>query len=115
MSKSLNKVQLIGNLTRDPEIRSFSNGDRVASIGLATNEKWKDKNTGEPKEQVQYHRIEVKNQNLIKICEEYLKKGSRAHFEGKLVYRDWTDKDGNERTSSEIVISGFGGDIILLS
>jgi len=112
---SLNRVMLIGSLGRDPEIRTLNNGERVANFSLATSERWTDKSTGDKKEKTEWHNIVVFNDGLATICEKYLKKGSKVYIEGSIQTRKWTDKDGNERYSTEVVIQRFGGNIVLLS
>ena len=94
---SLNKVMLIGNLGRDPEIRSFSNGSKVANLRIATSEKWKDKNTGEKKEKTEWHTVSVFNDGLVGVIERYLKKGSKVYIEGQLETRKWQDQSGADR------------------
>ena len=114
MSNSLNKVVLIGNLGGDPEIRSFQNGGRVASLSIATSESWKDKQSGERKERTQWHRVSVQNGHLVSLAERYLKKGSKVYIEGQLETRKYTDKDGDEKYSTEIVLRPYSGEILLL-
>ena len=97
MAGSVNKVILVGNLGRDPEIRSMPNGDRVANLSLATSESWKDKSSGERKEKTEWHRVSIFNDNIVKVAESYLKKGSTVYIEGQLETRKWTDKDGVEK------------------
>ena len=96
MAGSVNKVILVGNLGKDPEIRSFQNGGKVASFSIATSESWKDKTTGEKKEKTEWHRISVMNEKLVEIIERYVKKGSKLYIEGQLETRKWTDKEGHE-------------------
>lgn len=114
MAGSVNKVILVGNLGQDPEIRSFPNGGRVANFSIATSERWKDKATGEQKEVTQWHRIAVKNENLVGIVEKYVKKGSKVYVEGRLEHRKYTDKDGQEKYISEVVLPAFRGELTLL-
>lgn len=111
---SLNKVTLIGNLGKDPEVRTFNNGGKVCNFSLATSEKWKDKQSGEQRERTEWHNITVNSNGLIGVCERFLKKGSKVYVEGKLQTRKWQDRDGNDRYSTEVVISGYGGKLILL-
>lgn len=111
---SLNKVMLIGNLGKDPEIRAMQSGSEIANLTVATAESWKDKNTGEKKEKTEWHRVVVFNANLVNVCKNYLKKGSKVYLEGQLQTRKWTDKDGAEKYSTEIVLQNFGGTIIML-
>jgi single-strand DNA-binding protein len=114
MAGSVNKVILIGNLGRDPEIRSFQNGGRVASFSIATSENWKDKSTGEKKERTEWHRISVLNDKLVEVVERYVKKGSKLYIEGQLETRKWTDKDGQEKYTTEVVLRPFRGEITML-
>jgi single-strand DNA-binding protein len=114
MGSSLNKVMLIGNLGQDPEIRSFPSGGRVASFTLATSDSWKDKTSGERKEKTEWHRISVLSEPLVTLAERYLKKGSKVYIEGQLETRKWTDKAGQERTTTEIVLRPYAGEITLL-
>lgn len=113
MAGSVNKVILIGNLGRDPEIRSMPNGDRIANLSIATSEQWRDKSSGERKEKTEWHRVAVYNQNLVTIAEKYLTKGSKVYIEGKLETREY-EKDGQKRYSTEITIRQFGGELTLL-
>ncbi len=114
MAGSVNKVILIGNLGNDPEIRTFQNGGRVANLSVATSESWKDKATGERKERTQWHRVVVSNENLVVICEKYLKKGSKVFLEGQLETRKYTDKDGSEKYTTEVVLRPYRGEITML-
>ena len=111
---SLNKVTLIGNLGADPEIRSMQNGAKVASFNLATTDSWKDKTTGERKNKTEWHKIAVFSENLVKLIESYIKKGSKIYIEGALQTRKWQDKDGNERYTTEIVLQGYNCRIEML-
>lgn len=111
---SLNKVQLIGNVGADPEIKSFQNGSRVANLRVATSEKWKDKTTGEAKEKTEWHSVAIFNDGLVGIIERFVKKGSKLYIEGQLQTRKWQDATGNDRYSTEVVLQGFGGSIVLL-
>ena len=113
MSGSLNKVILIGNLGKDPEIRSFQNGGRAAHISIATSESWKDKESGERKERTEWHRVAIMSEGLITIAEKYLKKGAKVYIEGRLETHKWTDKDGKERYSTEVVLRPYNGDLIM--
>src|ERR1700733_3455044 len=113
MAGSVNKVILVGNLGRDPEIRSFQNGGRVASFSIATSENWKDKSTGEKKERTEWHRISVLNDKLVEVVERYIKKGSKLYIEGQLETRKWTDKDGHEKYSTEVVLRPFRGELTM--
>jgi single-strand DNA-binding protein len=114
MSGSLNKVQLIGHLGKDPEIRSFQNGGKAASFSLATSESWKDKETGERKERTEWHRISITNDGLVGVVEKYLKKGAKVYVEGQLETRKWTDKEGAERYSTEVVLRPYAGELLML-
>jgi single-strand DNA-binding protein len=111
---SLNKVMLIGNVGNDPDIKSMPSGDKVANFSVATSESWKDKTTGEKKEKTEWHRIVVFNKGLVGVIESYVKKGSKIYIAGKLQTRKWKDKDGVEKYSTEIVLSGFDGELVLL-
>lgn len=114
MAGSINKVILVGNLARDPEIRTLNSGDRVANITIATSETWRDKMSGERKEKSEFHRVVIFNDNLVKVAESYLKKGSTAYIEGSLQTRKWTDQQGVEKFSTEIVLQKFRGELTLL-
>lgn len=109
----LNRASIIGRLGKDPEIRSMTNGDRVASFPLATGEKWKDKATGEEKERTEWHQVVVFGP-LVRVIEQYLEKGKRVFIEGAIRTRKWQDKEGNDRYSTEIVLSGFDAKMIML-
>jgi len=110
----VNKVILIGRVGRDPESRNFSNGGGVVSFSLATSEHWKDRESGERKEKTEWHNISIFNENIGKIASQYVKKGSRVYIEGQIQTREYTDKDGNQRKATEIVLPKFGGAIELL-
>jgi single-strand DNA-binding protein len=114
MSGSLNKATLIGNLGKDPEIRSFQNGGRVAHLSLATSESWKDKDSGERKERTEWHRVSLMTEGLITVAEKYLKKGAKVYVEGRLETRKGTDKEGQERYSTEIVLRPYRGELVML-
>jgi single-strand DNA-binding protein len=114
MAGSVNKVILVGNLGRDPEIRSLGSGDRVASFSIATSETWRDRASGERREKTEWHRISIFNDNLVKIAENYLKKGSKVYIEGALQTRKYTDSSGAERTATEIVLQKFRGELTML-
>lgn len=114
MAGSLNKVLLIGNLGADPEIRSTQDGRQVANLRVATTESWKDKNSGEKKERTEWHRVTIWQDGLAKIAEKYLKKGSKVYLEGELQTRKWEDKDGVERYTTEVVLTGFNANLVLL-
>lgn len=111
---SMNRATLIGHLGRDPEIRTMQNGSRVANMTLATSESWKDKATGEKKERTEWHRVVVWNDALVGVCEKYLNKGSLILVEGQIQTRKWTDQSGVEKYSTEIVLQGFDGKIVML-
>ena len=114
MAGSVNKVILIGNLGRDPEIRSTNDGMRVANMSVATSESWRDKATGERKERTEWHRVVVFNDRLVEIIEKYLKKGSKVYLEGALQTRKWTDNSGQERYSTEVVLQRYRGELTML-
>lgn len=114
MAGSVNKVILVGNLGKDPESRTFQSGDKVVNFSIATSESWKDKASGERKERTEWHKISVYNQNLAVVAEKYLKKGSKVYIEGQLETRKWTDKDGNERYTTEIALRPFRGELTML-
>ena len=114
MAGSLNKVTLIGNLGNDPEIRSMNNGGKVATLSVATTESWKDKNSGEKREKTEWHRVVIFGDGLVRVAENYLKKGSKIYIEGSLQTRKWQDRDGNDKYTTEVVLQGFGGTLIML-
>lgn len=114
MAGSVNRVILVGNLGADPEIRTTTSGDRTCNLRLATSETWRDKTSGERKEKSEWHRIVIWNENLVKVAESYLRKGSKVYVEGSLQTRKWTDKDGGEKYSTEIVLQKFRGELTLL-
>ncbi len=114
MAGSLNKVMLIGNLGADPEIRTFQNGGKVANLRIATSENWKDKNTGERKEQTEWHTVSIFSEGLISVVERFLRKGSKVYVEGQLQTRKWQDQSGNDRYSTEVVLRGFNGTLTML-
>ena len=114
MAGSVNKVILVGNLGRDPEIRRTQDGKPIANLNIATSESWRDKSTGERREKTEWHRVVIFNGGLCKIAEQYLKKGSKVYLEGQLATRKWTDKDGVEKYSTEIVLQGFNCLLMLL-
>lgn len=114
MSRSVNKVIIIGNLVRDPEIRNTQSGVKIASISVATSEQWNDKTTGEKKELAEYHRVVIMNERLGDVAEKYLRKGSKVYLEGKLQTRKWTDQSGQERYTTEIMLGRFNGELVLL-
>jgi single-strand DNA-binding protein len=114
MSGSLNKVCLIGNLGKDPEIRHTSDGKMIANLSIATSETWRDKSSGERKEKTEWHRVVIFSEPLAKVAEAYLKKGSTVYIEGALQTRKWTDKDGVEKYSTEVVLQGFNNVLVML-
>ena len=114
MAGSVNKVILIGNLGRDPEIRSTQDGTRVANLSVATSESWRDRTSGERKERTEWHRVVIFNDRLVEIVEKYLKKGSKVYLEGALQTRKWTDNSGQERYSTEVVLQKFRGELTML-
>ena len=115
MSGSINKVILVGNLGRDPEVAALQNGDRVVRLSIATSEKWKDKSSGEPRERTEWHRVVIFNEPIGRIAEQYLQKGSTVYLEGQLQTRKWTDQEsGQDRWTTEIVLQRFKGELTLL-
>jgi single-strand DNA-binding protein len=114
MAGSVNKTILVGSLWRDPEVRTFSSGDRVVSFSLATTESWRDKGTGERKDRTEWHNVQIFNEALGKIAEAYCRKGAKVYLEGQLQTREYTDKDGNQRNVTEVVIPRFRGELTLL-
>ncbi|MEZ5887407.1 MAG: single-stranded DNA-binding protein [Paracoccaceae bacterium] len=114
MAGSVNKVILVGNLGRDPEVRSFQNGGKVCNLRIATSESWRDRNTGERKERTEWHSVAIFNENLAKIAEQYLKKGSKVYVEGALETRKWQDQSGQDRYTTEVVLRQFRGELTLL-
>ncbi len=114
MAGSVNKVILIGNLGRDPEVRSTQNGGKVANLSIATSETWRDRNSGERRERTEWHRVVVFSEGLIKVIENYLRKGSKVYVEGSLQTRKWTDQQGQERYTTEVVLQNFGGTLTML-
>ena len=114
MAGSVNKVILIGNLGADPEVRTFQNGGKVCNIRIATSETWKDKNTGERREKTEWHTVAIFQEGLVRIAEQYLKKGSKVYIEGKLQTRKWQDQSGQDRYSTEVVLNGFDGTLTML-
>ena len=114
MAGSVNKVTLVGNLGRDPEIRNTQDGAKIVQLSIATSERWKDRNTGEPRERTEWHRVVIFNENLVKVCENYLRKGSKVYVEGQLQTRKWTDQNGQEKYSTEVVLQKFRGELQML-
>ncbi len=114
MAGSVNKVILVGNLGRDPEVRSTQDGAKIVQLSLATSESWKDRSTGERREKTEWHRIVIFNERLADVAEQYLRKGSKLYVEGQLQTRKWTDKEGMERYTTEIVLGKFRGELTML-
>jgi single-strand DNA-binding protein len=114
MAGSVNKVILVGNLGKDPEVRRMTSGEPVVNLSVATSESWKDKSSGERKEKTEWHRVVIFNENLAKVAEQYLRKGSKVYLEGSLTTRKWTDKDGQEKYSTEVVLNRFNGTLVML-
>ena len=114
MAGSVNKVILIGNLGKDPEIKSFQNGGRIANFTLATSENWKDRTTGERKERTEWHNIVINGDGLVGVVERFLRKGSKVYIEGQIRNRKYQDKDGNDRYISEVAVAGIGGSLTML-
>lgn len=114
MAGSVNKVIIIGNLGRDPEVRSFQNGGKVVNLRIATSESWRDKASGERKERTEWHSVAIFNENIAKVAEQYLRKGSTVYIEGQLETRKWQDQSGADRYTTEIVIRPFRGEMTLL-
>jgi single-strand DNA-binding protein len=114
MAGSVNKVILVGNLGKDPEIRTLNSGDRVANLSVATSETWRDKSSGERKEKTEWHRVVIFNDNLVKVAEQYLKKGAKVYLEGAIQTRKWTDQQGQEKFSTEVVLQKFRGELTML-
>lgn len=114
MSGSLNKVQLIGNLGRDPEIRNTQDGSKIATFSIATSERWRDKNTSEMRDKTEWHRIVVFNERLSDVCEKYLRKGTKVYVDGQLQTRKWTDNAGIEKYTTEVVLSRYRGELVML-
>src|SRR5256885_6926136 len=114
MAGSVNKVILVGNLGKDPEIRRTQDGRPIANLSLATSESWRDKATGERKEKTEWHRVVIFNEGLCKIAEQYLKKGAKVYIEGQLQTRKWTDQSGVEKYSTEVVLQGFNSALTML-
>lgn len=114
MAGSLNKVTLVGNIGKDPEIRFTQSGDKIANLTLATSERWKDKTSGEMQERTEWHRIVIFNTSLADVVEKYVHKGSKLYIEGSLQTRKWTDQQGQERYTTEVVLQRFRGELLLL-
>ncbi len=114
MAGSVNKVILVGNLGRDPEVRRLNSGEPVVNLSIATSETWRDKATGERKERTEWHRVVIFNENLAKVAEQYLKKGSKVYVEGQLQTRKWQDQSGQEKYTTEVVLQRFRGELTML-
>jgi len=114
MAGSVNKVILVGNLGADPEIRRLNSGDQVASLRIATSESWRDRNTGERRERTEWHSVVIFNDGLVKVVDQYLKKGAKIYIEGQLQTRKWQDKDGHDRYTTEIVLQKYRGELHML-
>ncbi len=114
MAGSVNKVILIGNLGRDPEVRTMQSGGKVCNLSVATSESWRDKGSGERREKTEWHRVVIFNENLIQVAERFLKKGSKVYLEGQLETRKWTDQSGQEKYSTEVVLRPFRGELTML-
>ena len=114
MAGSVNKVILVGNLGKDPEVRTMGDGKPVVNISIATSENWKDKNTGERREKTEWHRVVIFNEHLARIAQDYLKKGSKVYVEGALQTRKWTDQAGVDKYSTEVVLQNFNGQLTML-
>ena len=114
MAGSLNKVTLIGNLGRDPEVRSTQDGMKIVNLSIATSESWKDRNSGERRERTEWHRVVIFNENLGKVAEQYLRKGSKVYLEGALQTRKWTDQNGQDKYTTEVVLQRYRGELTML-
>lgn len=111
---SVNKVILVGNLGRDPEVRAMQSGDKVCNLSVATAERWKDKNSGEMQEKTEWHRVVIFDQKIAEVAEKYLSKGSKVYLEGQLQTRKWTDQSGTEKYTTEVVLQRFRGELVML-
>lgn len=114
MAGSINKVILVGNLGAEPEVRATQDGREICNLRIATSESWKDRNTGERREKTEWHRVVIFNENLTRVAKEYLHKGSKVYIEGQLQTRKWTNKEGQEQYSTEVVLQGFNGNLTML-
>lgn len=114
MAGSVNKVIILGNVTADPELRTTQSGQKIANLTVATNETWKDKNTGERKEKAEFHRVVIFNEGLARVAEQYLRKGSKVYIEGQLQTRKWQDQSGQDKYSTEITLSNFNSSLVIL-
>lgn len=114
MAGSINKVILVGNLGRDPEVRATQDGREIANLNIATSESWRDRNTGERREKTEWHRVVIFNEGLVNIAKNYLRKGSKVYLEGQLQTRKWTDQSGQEKYTTEVVLQGFNSNLTML-
>jgi single-strand DNA-binding protein len=114
MAGSVNKVILIGNLGRDPEVRTMQNGGKVCNLSVATSERWRDRNSGDMQERTEWHRVVVFDEKIAEVCERYLRKGSKVYLEGQLQTRKWTDQSGQEKYTTEVVLQRFRGNLVML-
>ena len=114
MAGSVNKVILVGNLGADPEVKQFQNGGQVCNLRVATSENWKDKNTGERRERTEWHNVSIYNEGLVRIAQQYLRKGSKVYLEGQLETRKWQDQNGQDRYTTEVVLRGFNANLTML-
>jgi single-strand DNA-binding protein len=114
MAGSVNKVILVGNLGRDPEVRTMQNGGKVCNLSVATSERWRDRNSGDMQERTEWHRVVVFDDKIAEVCERYLKKGSKVYLEGQLQTRKWTDQSGQEKYTTEVVLQRFRGTLVML-
>jgi single-strand DNA-binding protein len=114
MASSVNKVILIGHLGRDPEVRSFQTGNKVCNLRIATSESWKDRNTGERRERTEWHSVAIFSEHIVRLAEQYLRKGSKVYIEGKLETRKWQDQSGQDRYTTEVVLRPYGGELKFL-
>ena len=114
MAGSINKVILVGNLGRDPEVRTTQDGGKIVNLSIATSERWKDRNSGEQRERTEWHRVVIFNENLARVAEQYLRKGSTVYLEGQLQTRKWTDQQGVEKYTTEVVLARYRGELTML-
>ena len=114
MAGSINKVILVGNLGRDPEVRRMQNGGELVNLSIATSEQWRDKNSNEKKEKTEWHRVVIFNENLVRVAKDFLQKGKKVYIEGQLQTRKWQDQSGNDRYSTEVVLGKFRGELQIL-
>ncbi|MEM1086545.1 MAG: single-stranded DNA-binding protein [Pseudomonadota bacterium] len=114
MAGSVNKVILVGNVGQDPEVRQFQNGGQVCNLSIATSENWKDRNTGERREKTEWHRVAIFNEGLVRIVQQYVKKGSKLYIEGQLETRKWQDQNGQDKYTTEVVLRNYSGNLTML-